>query len=83
MRQWIAQPRCAQRPSRDWAAGAGAEEPVITFSPDRAAKVNGRTNSCAPHHDNLNAYAALLQQTHDLGGLVGCDSSANSRAQFT
>jgi hypothetical protein len=56
---------------------------VITFSPESAAKVNGRTNSCADLvMMTCTRTPAVLQQAHNLRRLVGRDTTADTKGYF-
>ena len=60
-----------------------AKQSVSTLRPVNAAKVSGRTNSCAAaRHHHLDLVAVLHQQARELRGLVGRDAATNSQETF-
>ena len=62
---------------------ASANMSVMTFSPESAAKVSGRTNCCAAlGHDDLHPDAAVLQQANNFRRLIGRDAAADSERNF-
>ena len=67
-----------------WAFSSPAENiSVMTFSPESAAKVSGRTNSCAALvMMTCTADAAVLQQADNFRRLVGCDTAADTESYF-
>ena len=57
--------------------------PVMTFSPESAAKVSGRTNSCAAAvMTTCTLHSALLQVANDFGGFVGGDAATDAQYDF-
>ena len=74
---------CSTAESRFGCSSPRRKCPVMTFSPDSAAKVSGRTNSCAASvMMTCTRDATLLQQAHDLSGFVGGNASGHSQSNF-